>query len=170
MSDPIPTARLKIRSPQNFAGGLFLVIIGLGAYFLAGDLPLGTLRAMGPGMLPKSFALILAGLGGLLILESIKYQGEALEPWSLRGILFVLGGCLLFGMAIRGFEIGPLKVPSLGLVIAGPLVMFIAGFASDEVRWKEIAIFAAVMTVLCAALFKFALGLPIPLAPWLIGV
>jgi hypothetical protein len=162
--------RITIRSPQNLAGGLFLVIIGLGAYLMAGDLALGTLRAMGPGMLPKAFALILAGLGVLLIFESLKYQGEALEAWSIRGIVFVLGGCLLFGMAIRGIEVGPLKIPALGLIIAGPLVMFVAGFASDEVKWKEIGIFAVVMTVLCALLFKYALGLPIPLAPWLIGV
>jgi Tripartite tricarboxylate transporter TctB family len=170
MSDRRTASGIGIRSPQNFAGGIFLICIGLGAYLLAGDLAIGTLRAMGPGMLPKAFALILAGLGALLVVESLRFDGEALERFSLRGIVFVLGGCLLFGMAIRGFEVGPLKVPSLGLVLAGPLVMFVAGFASDEVRWKEIGIFAIVMTALCAALFKYALGLPIPLAPWLIGI
>lgn len=170
MTEPNGGARIGIRSTQNFAAGIFLIVIGLGAWLMAGDLPLGTLRAMGPGMLPKAFALILSGLGALLMLESLRFEGEQLESWSLRGIVFVLGGCLLFGMAIRGFELGPLKVPALGLVIAGPLVMFVAGFASDEVKWKEIGIFAVVMTTLCALLFKYALGLPIPLAPWLIGV
>lgn len=170
MSTPNPRRGVRIRSQQNFAGGIFLMVIGLGAYLLAGDLALGTLRAMGPGMLPKSFALIMVGIGALLVLESLRFEGEPLERWSLRGIVFVLGACLLFGMAIRGFEVGPLKVPSLGLLVAGPLVMFVSGFASDEVRWREIAIFAVVMTTLCALLFKYALGLPIPLAPWLLGV
>ena len=30
-------------------------------------------------------------------------------------------------------------------------------------------LFGGLMTVFCIGLFKFALGLPIPLAPWLVG-
>jgi hypothetical protein len=159
-----------IRAPQDLAGGLFVALIGLGAYFLAGDLPIGTLRAMGPGMLPKSFGLILAALGLILMLFSTRADGPGLDRWSIRGIFFVLGGTLLFGLAIRGFDIGPVSVPALGLIVAGPLLVLVSGFASDEVKWKELGIFAVCMTAVCGALFKYALGLPIPLAPWLIGV
>jgi hypothetical protein len=60
-------------------------------------------------------------------------------------------------------------VRPLGLVVAGPLAIVIGAFASDEVRWKETLLFGAVMTLFCIGLFKFALGLPIPLAPWLLG-
>jgi len=56
-----------------------------------------------------------------------------------------------------------------GLVVAGPLAIVIGAFASDEVRWKETLLFGAAMTLFCIGLFKFALGLPIPLAPWLLG-
>jgi putative tricarboxylic transport membrane protein len=66
---------------------------------------------------------------------------------------------LAFGVAVR----------PLGLVVAGPLAIVIGAFASDEVRWGETLVFGALMTVFCIALFKFALGLPIPLAPWLLG-
>jgi putative tricarboxylic transport membrane protein len=36
-------------------------------------------------------------------------------------------------------------------------------------RWKETILFGVLMTAFCIGLFKFALGLPIPLAPWLFG-
>jgi len=35
---------------------------------------------------------------------------------------------------------------------------------------KELVIFAVVMSTACALLFKYALSLPIPLAPWLLGI
>jgi putative tricarboxylic transport membrane protein len=82
-----------------------------------------------------------------------------LGRWSVRGPLLVLGAVVAFGLAIR----------PLGLLIAGPLAIVIAALASDEVRWKETLAFGAAMTVFCIGLFKFALGLPIPLAPWLLG-
>lgn len=170
MTEPGARGSVRIKSPQDFAGGLFLIAFGLFAFWLGRDLSAGTLRAMGPGMLPKAFATILAGLGALLVFESLRWDGHRLERWSLHNLFLVLGGCLLFGLAIRGFEIGSLKVPALGLVVAGPLVVIVAGLAAEDRNWKEIIIFGLAMTLVCGALFKYALGLPIPLAPWLIGV
>ncbi|MGL4728873.1 MAG: tripartite tricarboxylate transporter TctB family protein [Bosea sp. (in: a-proteobacteria)] len=170
MPDPMPAAKLRPKAPQDFAGGVFLIIFGLFAWWLGKDLSTGTLRAMGPGMLPKAFALILAGLGVLMALNSLRSRGPALEAWSVRGILLVLGGCLLFGLMIRGFQIGSLKVPSLGLVVSGPLVVLVAGLAAPDKSWRELILFAGVMTLFCGILFKYILGLPIPLAPWLIGI
>ncbi len=161
---------LTVRSPQDLAAGIFMILLAALALFLARDLPLGTLRQIGPGMLPKSFAVICAGLGVMLALTSLVYKGEQLQGFSWRGVIFVLGGAVLFGLTIRGFDIGPLKVPQLGMLVSGPLVVFVAGLAADDRSWKELLIFAAAMTTFCALLFKYALGLPIPLAPWLLGV
>jgi hypothetical protein len=161
---------LRIRSSQDMAAGLFMILLAAIAFVLARDLPLGSLRQIGPGMLPKSFAVICAGLGLMLSLSSLRFNGERLQGWSWRGVIFVLGGAVLFGLTIRGFEIGPLKIPQLGLAVSGPLVVLVAGLAATDVRWKEIVIFAIVMTTFCALLFKYALGLPIPLAPWLLGI
>jgi putative tricarboxylic transport membrane protein len=71
----------------------------------------------------------------------------------------VLGAVVAFGAAVR----------PLGLIIAGPLAIVISAFASEEVRWRETLVSATLMTAFCIGLFKFALGLPIPLAPWLLG-
>lgn len=161
---------LRVRSQQDLAAGLFMILLAIVALVLARDLPMGSLRQIGPGMLPKAFAVICAGLGVLLALSSLRYHGEKLSGWSWRGVIFVLGGAVVFGLTIRGFDLGPIKVPQLGLVVSGPLVVLISGLAADDRKIKELVIFALVMTTFCALLFKYALGLPIPLAPWLLGI
>jgi putative tricarboxylic transport membrane protein len=144
---------------QDFLGGLTMIAIAVFAFWQGLNLPIGTLGGMGPGMLPKGLAVLLGALGALLALDTVLEGGPRLERWTLRGPLFVLGAVVAFGAAVR----------PLGLVAAGPLAIVISGFASNEVRWGETLIFGVIMTVLCIGLFKFALGLPIPLAPWLLG-
>lgn len=161
---------LRVRSTQDLWAGVFMILFAAVALIMAWHLPMGTLRQIGAGMLPKSIATICGGLGVVLALSSLRYHGEKLTPWSWRAIIHVLGGTILFALAIRGFDIGPIHVPSLGLVIAGPLVVLFSGLAASDRNLKELAIFAVVMTVGCALLFKYALGLPIPLAPWLLGI
>jgi putative tricarboxylic transport membrane protein len=129
------------------------------AFWLARDLPAGSGGGMGPGTLPKGLAVLFALLGLVLLLNTIVDKGERLTRWSLRGPLFILGALVVFGLAVR----------PLGLAVAGPLAIAVAALSSDEVRWKETLVFGVVMTLFCVGLFKFALGLPIPLAPWLLG-
>lgn len=161
---------IRVRSSQDLAGGLFMILLAAIAFGLSYELPMGTLRQLGPGMLPKAFAAICAALGALLALSSLRYHGEQLSGWSWRGVLFVLGAACVFALCIRGFSFGPIHVPQLGLAVAGPLVILISGLAADDYRPKELVIFAVVMSTACALLFKYALSLPIPLAPWLLGI
>lgn len=162
--------KLRIASQQDFAAALFLIALGLGALWASSNLGMGTLRAMGPGMLPKSLAVITVGLGLILMLVSLKVEGPGLDRWSIRGLTFVILGACLFALTIRGTDLpGSLDFPAIGLIAAGPLVAIVSAFASPETKWGEVLIFAAVMTALCAGIFKYALGLPIPLAPWLLG-
>lgn len=161
---------LRIRSTQDFAGGLFMVALAIGAYAFSWDLPTGSLRQLGPGMLPKAFAVICGLLGAMLMLASLRYHGEQLSGWSWKGVFFALGGTCLFALTIRGFEFGPIQLPPLGLLVAGPVLIAFSGLAADDRKIKELLIFAMAMSLACILLFKYALSLPIPLAPWLLGV
>ena len=144
---------------QDSVGGLLVIAVGAFAFWQGANLPIGTLGGVGPGMLPKSLAVLLCLLGALLVGVTLMTDGAQLTRWSLRGPILVLGAVVAFGMAVR----------PLGLVVAGPLAIAIGAFASAEARFKETLVFGALMTALCVGLFKFALGLPIPLAPWLLG-
>ena len=144
---------------QDFMGGLVILAVAGFAFWLARDLPAGNGGGMGPGTLPKGLAVLFGLLGAALLLNSFLEKGERLARWSIRGPLFILGALVVFGLAVR----------PLGLAIAGPLAIAVAALSSDEVRWKETLVFGVLMTLFCIGLFKFALGLPIPLAPWLLG-
>jgi hypothetical protein len=141
-----------IKSTQELGAGLFLIAVALFAYWQGFDLPRGSLRAMGPGMLPMALA-IMVGTGGLLmVIYSFIEVGPRLERWSLRGPFFVFGGIIIFALLIR----------TCGLIVAGPASMIFGMLASEEFRLKEATIFSVAMTVLCILLFKTLLRLPIP--------
>jgi putative tricarboxylic transport membrane protein len=145
---------------QDFAGGLAIIAVAVFAWWLARGLPGGNGGGMGPGTLPKALAVLLGLLGALLAVNAlVKPAAAGLERWSLRGPLLILGALVLFGVAVR----------PLGLAVAGPLAIAVGAFGSSEVRWRETLVFGLLMTAFCIGLFKFALGLPIPLAPWLLG-
>lgn len=148
----------RIRSPQDAAAGLFLIVLAGIALWGGAGLSSGSLGQMGPGMFPRGLAA-LTGLGGIgLLTGSFLVPGKGLERWRLREPVFVLGAAVVFGLAIR----------PLGLLVAVPAVVIIGSLASREARWIEILVFAAAMTAICYVLFKLLLGLPIPVAPWLI--
>lgn len=141
-----------VKSSQDLGAGLFLIAVALFAYWQALELPAGSLRAMGAGMLPQALA-ILVGLGGVsLVVSGLLVDGDRLQRWSLRGPIFVFGGIILFALLIR----------TCGLIVAGPVAMIVGSLASDEFRLKESLIFSAIMTGFCILLFKTLLRLPIP--------
>jgi putative tricarboxylic transport membrane protein len=148
-----------VRAPQDFAGGLFLIGIAAVGFWMSLGLATGTLTQMGPGMLPRSLSVLCAILGVALLIESLLTEGLILERWSLRGPLFILGAVVAFGLTVR----------PLGLAVAGPITIIVSAFGSNETRWHEVIIFALIMTAFCLGLFKWLLGLPVPVAPWLIG-
>jgi putative tricarboxylic transport membrane protein len=152
-------SRCPVWLRQDFIGGLVVIAVAAFAFWQGADLSIGTLGGMGPGMLPRGLAVLLGLLGVLLAAEAVMEGGAALDRWSLRGPVFVLGAVVAFGATVR----------PLGLIIAGPLAIVISAFASEEVRWGETLVSGTLMTAFCIGLFKFALGLPIPLAPWLLG-
>ncbi len=109
-------------------------------------------------MLPRALAVLLGILGVVLLAGAFIGQGAVMDGWKWRGPFFVLGAAVTFALVIR----------PLGLTAAVPAAMIIAAFASDESSWRETLVFAVAMTIGCLLLFKTLLGLPIPVAPWLI--
>jgi hypothetical protein len=148
-----PARRGPIRAPQNFVSGCILIGLALFAIWAVGNLPQGTLGAMGPAMLPRWLAIAVGLCGAALVVGSLVRDGEPLERWHLRGIVLVGIAICCFAVTIRLF----------GLAIAGPLALMISGYASEETRPKELIIFALVMTAFCIGLFRYLLNQPMPI-------
>jgi hypothetical protein len=165
-----------IKSQLDLGGGLFL--LGLAVLGLAGgfSLPTGTLSGIGSGLMPRTVSILVAAFGLLLIVHAFLFEGDKLERWHLRGPVFVLGAVLVFAMLIRGSTLNfggifgvpvllSVKVPALGLIVAGPLAVIISAYATSETKLGEVVVFAIVMTLLSGLLFKEILNLPIPYDP-----
>lgn len=147
-----PPEPARVRRSKQLLAGIVLVAVALLALWASADLEVGRLRAVGPGALPRALALLVLAIGVLFTIAALVRGGAPLGRWPLRGPLFVTLAIVAFALTIR----------SIGLVVAGPVVVIISGAASPETRPVELLIFAAVMTAFCVGLFRFALGLPIP--------
>jgi putative tricarboxylic transport membrane protein len=147
-----PASGVVIRSPVDFAGGLFLLAIAGFGYAGAFTLPFGQLSGIGSGLLPKVVSVLVAAFGVVLLVQSLMISGDRLERWSVRGPIYVLCSVLVFAVTVR----------SLGLVVAGPLCFVVAALADRDSRPVEAVISAVVATLACGFLFKELLNLPIP--------
>jgi len=143
---------IRIRSPQNLVAGLALLAIALFAGWAVSDLPQGTLRNMGPAMMPRWVAIIIGAAGLIFIAAGLFAEGAPLERWHLRGPFFVCAGMILFALTIR----------TLGFAVAGPLTMMLVGYGTTEVRKLELVIFSVAMTAFCILLFVVILDQAIP--------
>lgn len=147
-----PAARGLVRAPRNFAAGLTLLGFAAFMSWAGRTLDTGSLRSMGPGFMPRAVEVLVALFGIGITIAGLAKSGPPIEGWRWRGPVFVCAAILAFAATIR----------TVGIALAGPLVMVIGGYASNEARFRELVIFAVVMTAVCIALFRFALGLAIP--------
>ena len=145
-------SRGRIRSPRDLLAGAGLLALATFAAWAGMGLDPGTLRSMGPAMVPRAVSAAVGAVGLLLVAFSLLKDGPPLGRWPLRGPLFITLAVVAFALTIR----------TAGLAVAGPLVMILGGAASPESRPRELIVFGLVMTALCVALFRYLLALPIP--------
>jgi len=144
---------------RDLVAGIVLMVIATGAWIGLLDVPTMDGGGVGPGLVPKASAALIGAFGVVIMLVGFLPNAQPFDGWSFRGPLFVLGSVVVFAASVR----------TLGLAIAGPLAVVLSSFADKDSRLLEVLIFAAVMSAFCVGLFKYALRLPIPLAPILIG-
>ncbi len=148
-------ARGLIKGPQDFYGGLALMGIALFALWASSDLQGTRGFSFGPGTAPRMFAYLLLALGAGVALTGFLMEGPPLQRYGIRGPIFVTLSILAFAVTIR----------PLGLVVSSFVSFMIAAMGSDETKWKETIIVGIFLTIGCALLFPYALGLPLDLFP-----
>jgi hypothetical protein len=146
-------ARIRVQAPQDLVAGASLLAVSLFALWAARTLDSGRMGAPGPGLLPRVLSLMVGAAGVALVGLSLARPGESLGRWPMRGPVLIALSVVAFALTIR--------VP--GLAVAGPAAILVAGAASPETRWKELAIFSLAVTLVCIGLFRSLLHLPIPI-------
>jgi hypothetical protein len=154
-----PLARqpgVRIANPRDFWAGVAFGGFGLFmAVYAATNYQLGTAVRMGPGYFPTWIGGIVALLGLILALTSLRVTGPKLPTWHWRPTLLVLAGAIAYGYMLK----------PLGLVAATIIAVVITAAGGYEFRWRETLILAVALAVFSVAVFVYALGLPFPLWP-----
>ncbi|MBI5263286.1 MAG: tripartite tricarboxylate transporter TctB family protein [Bradyrhizobium sp.] len=144
-----------VRGPQDFVGGIALMAIAALALWASSDLPGMHGFSFGAGTAPRMFGILLLGLGFAIMVVGLVTGGPHLAAYHWRGPLFISLAILTFAISIR----------PLGLVISGLASFLISALGSSETRWMEAIIVGICLTIGCAVLFPYVLGLPMPLFP-----
>ncbi len=153
---------MQIKNQKDFWSGLMFIVAGVGFAWGATNYSFGSAARPGPGYFPFGLGILLAILGGLILLKSMA--GKATEDDRIgkiawRPLLLITLGVVVFGLAL----------PKLGLIISLPLLVLIASYAGDEFRILEVIINSIVLTVFSWVIFIWGLNLTIPLWPSFLG-
>ena len=145
----------RIRSPQDYFGGIVMMAIALFALWASSDLQGMHGFSFGAGTAPRMFGVLLLLLGAGVTLMGLVYEGPEMAVYAWRGPLFVSLAILSFAISIR----------PMGLVVSAFASFLIAALGTPETRWKETIIVGMCLTLGCSLLFPYALGLPLQLFP-----
>jgi Tripartite tricarboxylate transporter TctB family len=130
-----------VRGPQNFVAGLTLIGIALFAIWAISDLPQGTLRAMGPAMLPRWLAIGVGLCGVALAVIGVVNEGDGLgrsdySPIAAIGGLLILSAAIAFVVAIAFLDRSQIAnafiYTFLVLFYGTVLVLFVLSFTREE--------------------------------------
>lgn len=145
------------RQKVDFCVGVLYLLVGSGCAVIAKGYSLGTPARMGAGFFPfwLGVSLALLGLGAIVSAWSRQRERQALEPWKLSSLGWILLGIASFALLLK----------SAGLILATIGLVMISSRASHEFRWRASLISAVAVSAFCALVFVGGLSLPLPLWP-----
>ncbi len=76
---------IPVRAPQDYYGGLVLMMLAVLALIASAELPGQRGFAFGPGTAPRLFAIMLFGLSAAVTLVGVITAGPPIEKYKLRG-------------------------------------------------------------------------------------
>lgn len=146
---------MRLRSSNDFWCGLLFIVVGVAFAVLAQDYRLGSAARMGPGYFPTLLGALLVLLGASLSVPALVIDGERLQRFHLRPLLFVLLSIAAFGVVL----------PYFGFAAAIVALVLVSGFADPDLRPIQTVGVAAFLVVFSILIFVVLLGLPIQLWP-----
>ncbi|MDQ9168878.1 tripartite tricarboxylate transporter TctB family protein [Oxalobacteraceae bacterium R-40] len=149
---------------EDLISAAIFIILGAGAFVMALDYRIGTIHRMGPGIFPLLVSGLMIVLGAALAVQTLvawrlrESGGKSrLVPdlAAARALLFTMLSLLAFAMLVR----------PAGMLIAIAILVFIATRAQPGRPLIGSLILSISVSVLCAVIFVYGIGLPISLWP-----
>jgi hypothetical protein len=144
--------------------------IGVAFAWGASAYTVGSGARMGPGYFPLALGVLLAFLGGIITFKALVVEtmdGDKIGKFAWKPLFFIIAANLVFGAMIGGLP--RFGLPPLGLIIGIYALTFIASFAGDEFKFKEVAILATILAAMSYLAFIKLLNLQFPVWPQVFG-
>ncbi|CAH1655805.1 Tripartite tricarboxylate transporter TctB family protein [Chelatococcus asaccharovorans] len=136
----------------DLAGGVALVLFGLaGTAYTLLHYEVGTIRMMGPGMVPSCVGILIAILGACVALPAWS-RSQSAPKIAWRAVIYVSAGVAAFTATVRSFGIGP----------AIFLLTVISARADREASLTAVLMLGVGLALGGFALFRYALNIPLP--------
>ena len=140
---------MRIASKQVQAGAIF-VAIGAAAAFQAMRYELGTAREMGPGYFPLCLGVALMVVGALAVVHAtLSDRHDVVGKWRFGPLVMLVAGMASFGLLL----------PRFGLFVAVFGTVVVCCVSQLRQRPIEIAVTAAVLSLVTVGIFIYAIGL-----------
>jgi Tripartite tricarboxylate transporter TctB family len=146
-----------IANRKDLICGLVFIVIGLLFAVGSKDLDIGTATRMGPGYFPLVLCGVLILIGVIISAKSFGKPDVdfGVVPW--RALFLILPATVFFGLTLR----------NIGLMPAVFVVALASSFSSSKMKVPLAIALSIGLSIFCAAVFRWGLGLPIPLfGPW----
>ncbi len=144
------------RDYRDIVAGLLLTATGSAAAAYAfTHYAMGTIKRMGPGMMPVSLGIILAVFGLAIAIPALVRKGAKVDI-AIRPFVVVTLSILAFALLIE----------SAGLLPSVFATVVIATFAERTVSIVNALILGAALALLTWAIFILGLGLPMAAIRW----
>ncbi len=157
---------MNIKSQKDFYSGLLFIVVGLAFAWGATNYNMGTSARMGPGYFPRMLGFLLAGLGALVVVESLSIKtpnGDKIGSWAWRPLVFIILSNLAFGVMLGGLP--AIGLPAMGLMAGIVVLTFLASLAGEKFKLKEVLILAVVLAAMSYLAFVMLLKLQFPVWP-----
>jgi hypothetical protein len=150
---------MHIRAPKDFWSGVMFIAFAAIALLAARGYSLGAAGKMGPGYFPVMLGSVLAVIGLILVARSFVIGGDVITRVQIMPLAIIAAAVILFGVLLQ----------PLGLVLSLALVTIVSAFASRESKPLEVAALTGVMVAFAVGVFVYALRLPLPVWPAMMG-
>jgi hypothetical protein len=144
------------RDYRDIVGGGVLAIVGIAVeIYVWQNLTVGTVRNMGPGMVPAAlgFLLFLLGLG--VCVPALRRPGEPVD-FEFRPFVAVFLSILAFALVVDPF----------GMIPAAIVQTAIVSRADNTLTLRQLVLLAVSLAVLVSAMFEYLLGLQLKALSW----
>jgi hypothetical protein len=138
-----------------------IAILGVGVFvalYASSQYEMGDAARMGPGYFPTMLGWIMAGVGLVIALLSLRATRHVLTPppFTLRPFVAVVTAVALFAFLVL----------RIGLMPTTLVIVMVASMASNSFQWRRSLLLALSLSVIAWLIFSWGLQMALPAFAW----